>query len=888
MKLIIAGFMLVLKGLVKIITALLIIVLLKSVCWALDYSTYTFVEGEGINRWAYENSAGDFTGITGGAEFDSTKYNFSEDSDDSRATVDSGVGNTNPVAQRFLFSIQESNISSITVHWEGYAEDNKGDKSASLYIWNFNTPGWELLGSAAASGVDEIVENVISSNISYYIQNSSCHIKAYTSASSGGGLASRWSRLNSDFIRVTIGYTNQLPNNPANLEQRKSPSDDTVVSFGSWTNVANPRFVFNLDDSDDYQLVKYNIQISTYSDFSSIHTDYTSPDVDTTLTPVTTWYQCPLLEENTYYWKVKCIDEITAESTYSSATVMNGRHITIDITDPTVPAMAAPLSNYTTNQFILDFDWLESTDTFSGIQGYELRLSTTPDYSGTVYSSVTADTHAIMPLNQSQWYWTVRSSDTAGNYSNWASTWTVNIDTSAPSAVTNLSALAGSLGGYIDVSWTAPGDDGISGILNGEYRIDYATYTKSWNYTDYEVSIPTTNVNPQDMQSRVITSLDEGATYYFRIWSVDDIDNWSSISNGATTWAQSIAPGKITDLAAVTGIEKGEVDIEWTAPGDDDTEGSATKYIVKYSSLAKINEAAWDAGDTHTFEQSWIPQSAGNNEQYTITGLIPDIKYYAAIKTEDERPNTSVISNSPSDFAQSDLVSPCAVSNLTVLTGTAEGEINLSWTAPGNDGTIWTAAFYLVKYATISINSEEDFMNASTYSQSWVPQTGGTSENRILTDLIPGVTYWIAIKGVDEKPNYGSLSEVNPSTSTWAGKICPAAITTLSALTGTFGGEIELSWSAPGDDGWTGTITTGTFRIDYSTESGTQWAVSSYKIEISTNDLQPSTVFNKTVTGLDEGATYYFRIWTSDEAGNWSGLSNGATNWAKRESPAAI
>ncbi|MBN2406504.1 MAG: hypothetical protein JXJ19_02295, partial [Elusimicrobia bacterium] len=46
----------------------------------------------------------------------------------------------------------------------------------------------------------------------------------------------------------------------------------------------------------------------------------------------------------------------------------------------------------------------------------------------------------------------------------------------------------------------------------------------------------------------------------------------------------------------------------------------------------------------------------------------------------------------------------------------------------------------------------------------------------------------------------------------------PAAVTNLSALKGDYLGEIDLSWSAPGDDGWSGTLGDGSeFRIQYGT-----------------------------------------------------------------------
>lgn len=48
-----------------------------------------------------------------------------------------------------------------------------------------------------------------------------------------------------------------------------------------------------------------------------------------------------------------------------------------------------------------------------------------------------------------------------------------------------------------------------------------------------------------------------------------------------------------------------------------------------------------------------MPQTAGNSESFIVSGLIPGQTYYFAIKTQDEIPNTSGLSNSPNAIASS-------------------------------------------------------------------------------------------------------------------------------------------------------------------------------------------------------------------------------------------
>ena len=110
----------------------------------------------------------------------------------------------------------------------------------------------------------------------------------------------------------------------------------------------------------------------------------------------------------------------------------------------------------------------------------------------------------------------------------------------------------------------------------------------------------------------------------------------------------------------------------------------------------------------------------------------------------------------------------------------------------------------------------------------------------------------------------------------------PSDITDFSASTGTFPGEIDLSWTAPGDDGNTGDITNGQYHIKYSSETAHTWDNMPYEIQWSTN-TSPGNNENKIITGLIEGTTYYFYIKTADadEVPNWSGLSNKTTTWAQ-------
>ncbi len=100
-------------------------------------------------------------------------------------------------------------------------------------------------------------------------------------------------------------------------------------------------------------------------------------------------------------------------------------------------------------------------------------------------------------------------------------------------------------------------------------------------------------------------------------------------------------PADITDLAA-SNPQSNSVDLSWTAPGDDGTTGTASSYDVRYST-STITEVNWDSASQASGEPT--PSSAGSPESMTVSGLDPETPYFFAIKTSDEVPNVSGLSN---------------------------------------------------------------------------------------------------------------------------------------------------------------------------------------------------------------------------------------------------
>lgn len=120
----------------------------------------------------------------------------------------------------------------------------------------------------------------------------------------------------------------------------------------------------------------------------------------------------------------------------------------------------------------------------------------------------------------------------------------------------------------------------------------------------------------------------------------------TTLTNGRLNLLNSLEedltpPAPVTNLS-VAGILMTQVDLTWTATGDDGLQGTANAYDIRYAS-SPISEATWD--DATPVENEPKPEPAGTIERMTITGLEPATTYYVAMKVLDNVGNASELSN---------------------------------------------------------------------------------------------------------------------------------------------------------------------------------------------------------------------------------------------------
>ena len=179
-------------------------------------STYDYSTGNGTDKWAYELAdagllpPGEGPSLTGETAFSS--YTEIAASDDIKYTT--SHQKSQHATHHFNFTIAENPaaITELYVEWEGCATS----ETNNLYIWNFSSLGWELVGSGANSApTDNVISTTYTTGFSNYIDvNGYLHLLAEYIA--GTGAAARIFYTDYVYVDVTYSDTTVTIINPKN------------------------------------------------------------------------------------------------------------------------------------------------------------------------------------------------------------------------------------------------------------------------------------------------------------------------------------------------------------------------------------------------------------------------------------------------------------------------------------------------------------------------------------------------------------------------------------------------------------------------------------------------------------------------------------------------
>jgi V8-like Glu-specific endopeptidase len=106
-----------------------------------------------------------------------------------------------------------------------------------------------------------------------------------------------------------------------------------------------------------------------------------------------------------------------------------------------------------------------------------------------------------------------------------------------------------------------------------------------------------------------------------------------------------------------------------------------------------------------------------------------------------------------------DILPPAAISDLGAATGANGGCVVLTWTAPGDDITSGKVNKYLVRYSATPITNDTAW-NAATAATIGlpIPAASGSPQTMTVSGLMPGATFFFAVRAQDEIPNLGGFS----------------------------------------------------------------------------------------------------------------------------------
>jgi hypothetical protein len=414
-----------------------------------------------------------------------------------------------------------------------------------------------------------------------------------------------------------------------------------------------------------------------------------------------------------------------------------------------------------------------------------------------------------------------------------ATVWAAATEPAAPTGATAAVAPAGALGsGDVQLTWTAPADDGGSAIT--DYVIQVSTYGEQWlSYLD-GLSTATTFTAHQ---------LPDGVPQRFQIAAVNEVGlgSWSEPIE-VTPLGWPAAPEGLTSRAVLSG----EVQLTWSAPTD--TGGTAiTDYVVERLDTG----AGWTTLD----------DGVSTGTTFTDRGL-PDGTSYTFRVGATTSVGTSRWSNTVTATPSGPPAPPRGLIAFAAPSpGVRSGEVRLTWTPPLTGTTLDD---YVIQYSvddgpwTPFATVDDGRSTATSYT------VGGLSNGtnyafHVAAVNATGVGWWS--ETVQATP-FGE-----PAAPTGLrGAVAPAA--------GLGSGEVRLNWSAPDDDG--GLPMSG-YVVEQSTD-GWMWTPVTHAM---------STATVTTVDGLTSRMPYWFRIGAVNAVGrgSWSDVIEVTPVWTPAGPP---
>ena len=462
----------------------------------------------------------------------------------------------------------------------------------------------------------------------------------------------------------------------------------------------------------------------------------------------------------------------------------------------------------------------------------------------------------------------------------------LTITGTAPDPVTGLTATAGD--GQVELEWTNPTAADLASLIISATEV-ISTVTTAVDLTGGTSSISSlavaveTTSDGNDLKvtatsgmlsgqagNVTVTGLRKGTEYTFTIVAVDSNDNVSTGEDIAATPADSVAPDPVTGFTATAG--DGQVELMWVNPTDVD--------------LASVRISATDSSGAVDISGS---TGDGSNDlvvtapavTVTVTGLPNDTEYTFTIVAVDSSDNESAsCCTSPVTATPLDMTAPGPVTGFGATIG--DRQVVLNWTNPGDTDLASVTISAIASGAAVNLTGTSGGSPVAKDGNNLTPPaTFGTSGSVTVTGLANGTAYRFTIVAVDSSANESSEEMITAfPAAPLRDSTAPDPVTNFDATAGD--GEVELSWTNPGDADFASVRISATDSSGAVDLTGGTSSISSLAVSVETtsdgNDLKVTVPYgvlsgqagDVTVTGLTNGTAYRFTIVAVDISDNES------------------
>ena len=402
----------------------------------------------------------------------------------------------------------------------------------------------------------------------------------------------------------------------------------------------------------------------------------------------------------------------------------------------------------------------------------------------------------------------------------------------------------------VDLLWRAPSSDGGSAITG--YRIEHSgDGGLTWEASDVAIG---DIAKAGTTYTYSITGLFTGTAYRFRVSARN--------ANGVGVPSAVLTATTSTSLGAPTGLMARangptQIDLSWTAPAND---GGVAVTDYKIEVCAQATAARCDT------DSDWSELDSGTVSTattYAHTGLTAGTTRHYRVSAINSA-GTGDASAVASATTVSAVVPPGAPTGLTARAN-GQTQIDLSWTAPANDGG------RAIVYYSIDVCAQATAAECDTEAE-WSRLSLSLITTHAHTGLTAGTTrhYRVLANNGHDSPT----SAVASATTTSAAATAPGAPTGLTA-TARGAAKIDLSWTAPAEDG-------GAAVTDYKIEVCAQATAAACDTDAEWSELDSATVSTDTTyahSGLTAGTTRHYRVSAVNSvgAGDASAVASGTT-----------